>query len=53
VTTRAVVVELDLRARLSNAEARAVAAAANAYSEFLRLPVELRDARSGRGRGET
>jgi Winged helix DNA-binding domain len=40
--TKKAVVELNLRTRLTEAEERAVAAAADAYGDFLKLPVELR-----------
>jgi hypothetical protein len=53
LTKRAVVVELNLLTRLSEAEERAVAAAADAYGGFVGLPVELRGPRSARGRGGT
>jgi hypothetical protein len=39
---KAVVVELNLLTRLTDSEERAVAAAAEAYGNFLKLPVELR-----------
>ncbi len=42
LTKKAVVVELNLLTRLTNSEERAVAAAAEAYGNFLKLPVELR-----------
>jgi hypothetical protein len=42
LTKKAVVVELSLLTRLTESEERAVAAAAEAYGNFLKLPVELR-----------
>ena len=53
VEKKAVVVELRLLTRLSDAEERAVAAVAKAYGDFLELPVELRGLRSSRGRDVT
>jgi hypothetical protein len=40
--TKKAVVELNLLTRLTEAEERAVAGAADAYGDFLKLPVELR-----------
>jgi hypothetical protein len=42
LTKKAVVVELNLLTRLTEAEEQALAAAAEAYGNYVRLPVELR-----------
>jgi hypothetical protein len=43
LTKKAIVVELNLLTRLTESEGRAVSGAADAYGDFLKLPVELRD----------
>jgi hypothetical protein len=53
LTRESVVVDLKPLAHLSSAEERAVAAAADAYGEFLALPVSLRRRSAGRGRATT